>query len=275
MKKVRDQGECGSCWAIAVAAVMQAHAEIHSHTNRTFSTQELVSCVPNPQACGGDGGCKGATAELAFDYMNNHGLSTEEEFPYRAVTAKCPHSLVQVKVEAGSRQLFRRTSLRGNTRIVDEDAGAARMDFGMVGFLTLEENKYEPLKRALIERGPVVVSVAADGHWFSYGKGVFDLCNSRVINHAVALIGYGTDSASSLKFWHILNSWGASWGEDGFIRLVRGDDETNCGIDRQPDQGTGCRDGPKEVTVCGSCGILYDSALPLLTDVGVPKAFTK
>jgi cathepsin L len=267
MQHVKSQGSCGSCWAVAVSVVLQAHAEIYAHKpNRTFSAQELVSCVPNPDACGGDGGCRGATAELAFDYVNKHGIATENEFPYQAADITCPHSLVQVHVEAGSRQLLRRLSRTGNTRVAVESDNAARMDFGMQGFLRLPENKYEPLKRAVAEKGPVAVAVAADGQWFSYGKGVFDECDSRVINHAVVLIGYGVDAGSSLKFWNIQNSWGSAWGEYGFIRLVRGDDESNCGIDRQPEQGTACRGGPKEVTVCGACGILYDTALPLLAN---------
>lgn len=76
-RNVHNQGECGSCWAVASVSVLQAHAEIHTPQHaRPLSVQELVSCVKNPRKCGGSGACDGATAELAMDYVMRHGLST-------------------------------------------------------------------------------------------------------------------------------------------------------------------------------------------------------
>merc|ERR1719321_98370 len=68
-KTIPDQGMCGSCWAVAASTVLQAHAEIYTSKTRTFSVQEMVECIANPQECGGQGGCKGATMELAMDYV--------------------------------------------------------------------------------------------------------------------------------------------------------------------------------------------------------------
>jgi len=79
----------------------------------------------------------------------------------------------------------------------------------------------------------------------------------------VTLIGYGQD-ADGTKFWRIQNSWGPYFGENGRIRLLRQDDEESyCGLDRQPQQGSGCQGGPTEVQVCGMCGILYDTVVPI------------
>lgn len=103
--------------------------------------------------------------------------------------------------------------------------------------------------------------VTQGSHWFSYSSGVWPHCKKNsVVNHAVALFGYkaGPDS-----YWLIRNSWGRDWGEKGFIRLARSEnEESNCGVDKDPQQGTGCDGGPSEVTVCGACGILYDNVVP-------------
>jgi len=85
-KRNYNQGSCGSCWAIASSVLLEAHSEIHAADGqgRTFSAQELVSCVPNPNHCGGTGGCEGATIELAMEWTIKHGLASDTDVPYRA-----------------------------------------------------------------------------------------------------------------------------------------------------------------------------------------------
>merc|ERR1719335_1946694 len=78
-RHVRNQGDCGSCWAIAAATVLEGHAEIYTGKPRTFSAQQIVACTPNPRHCGGDGGCKGATAELAMEWVLKHGCPEESD----------------------------------------------------------------------------------------------------------------------------------------------------------------------------------------------------
>lgn len=88
--------------------------------------------------------------------------------------------------------------------------------------------------------GPIVVSVDAS-HWHSYESGVFNGCNytdNIDVNHAVVLVGYGTDEELG-DFWLIRNSWGTGYGENGYIRLAR-ESEVTCGVDSTPQHGTAC-----------------------------------
>jgi len=253
LQHIRDQGSCGSCWAVTAATVLDAHSELYSGSAaRSFSAQQLVSCVPNPQKCGGTGGCKGATVELAFEYALKNGLASDADVPYLASSSECERS-----VSKGSL-----LSLRGGGMFSSKPAGMTRTR----SWKRLPENKYEPLMRAVVEHGPVGVSAGASG-WSAYLTGIFDDCQTdTVINHAVTLIGYGQDVSTKTKYWSVQNSWGSSWGEGGRIRLLRTDaDEQNCGIDDKPLEGTACEGGPQQVTVCGMCGILYDSAVPIFS----------
>jgi len=237
--EIMDQGQCGSCWAVATTLTLRAHSELHA-TDTKFSTQELVSCSPNVKHCGGSGGCDGSTGELAFEYIMKHGLSTEEDFPYEGKTGECPKSLE-----------------------TSAEDGAGGASIGMTGWTKLSSNKLEPLQRALVEKGPAAVSVAADDYWFFYSSGIMDTCSTDdpIINHLVVLIGYGKDDKTG--YWQIQNSWGSSWGEDGHMKVLRTDDEeTFCGMDSKPQDGVACEGENDPVKVCGHCGILFDAVVP-------------
>jgi cathepsin L len=244
--RIRNQADCGSCWAIATATTLEAHAEIYTGKPRTFSAQQIVACTPNPRHCGGDGGCKGATAELAFDWVLKHGCAEESAIPYTGHDSACT---------MGSPTLDMMQVL---TRDSATATGAAA--FGMTGWETLPKNEYEPLARALAEQGPVAVSVAADT-WFNYDSGIFNACGKdAVIDHAVVAIGYGEEGGH--KYWVIQNSWGAEWGESGHIRLERHDTGDYCGMNNDPQKGVACEGETAPVPVCGMCGVLFDSVVP-------------
>jgi len=259
LKSIRDQGACGSCWAVATGTVLDAHSEIFSpaHGRRSFSVQDLVSCVPNPQSCGGTGGCEGATVELALDYAINYGIATAQDAPYQADSGICKNSIYAGAVALTSNIDTIDVAVQG----VHYATAKPATTMGMKAWERLPENGYEPLLRAVYEKGPVAVSVSAST-WSFYAAGVFDTCpEDAVIDHAVTLIGFGEQDGA--KYWLVQNSWGSSWGENGRIRVLRHDgEEQHCGTDRQPEVGTGCKGGPAEVRVCGMCGILYDTAVP-------------
>lgn len=83
------------------------------------------------------------------------------------------------------------------------------------------------------------------------------------IDHAIQLVGYGTDASLKMDYWLVRNSWTGSWGEQGYIRIARtSSEQTRCGTDKSPGDGNGCKGGPAQITVCGTCGILIDSCYP-------------
>jgi len=251
-QNVVDQGSCGSCWAVATAAMLQAHTEIHMGDSRSFSAQELVNCVPNPHECGGSGGCEGATVELAMKYVQEHGLSTLDQTPYSGVDEKCKAS--------------------GSSLI--EGTGTSLS--GLQSWETLPSNQAEPLMAAL-QRGPVAISAAA-ANWFSYSTGVFNSCEKdAVIDHAILMVGYGKDAGAN--YWTVQNSWSNLWGENGFIRIKRGntiqEDDDYCGTDSRPGDGIACKPYPDSVTVCGQCGLLYDSVSPKFANVAMLQSRRK
>lgn len=230
-RHIRNQGGCGSCWAIATASALETHLELAAHGNSTMlDFLHLVRCMPNPQRCGGTGGCDGATAELAFDYVKHHGIPT----------TKSSAELVQISS----------CESRGHVHVTAQ------------GFVQLPTNRVGPLLHAVATKGPVVVSADAS-NWFPYDMGIYDSCGpNAIVNHAVLLVGYGRDGSD--KYWLIRNSWGVEWGEGGLIRVLRHEnDDEYCGMDTNPQEGVGCANGPSQMRVCGMCGILADSSYPL------------
>jgi cathepsin L len=270
--KATDQQSCGSCWAYAATAALNAHAEINNNTQR-YSVAQIVACTPNPQQCGGSGGCDGATAELAYEYALTNGLKLEADFPARPGGAqaacpadqKAPDALLSTGIASkavlmpdGSETHMLPDELRGS------------FSMGMLGWSKLPENKEKPLVRALVEYGPLAVAVAAGSDWNWYYHGILTPqgCDrTHVISHAVVLYGYGKAMSTKhgeVRYWHIKNSWGQNWGEGGMLRLQRLDKEDEeCAWDNKPEVGSGCKGGPSKVWVCGSCGILYDAVMPM------------
>ena len=202
-----------------------------------LSPQQIAMCAPNPDSCGGTGGCNGATSELAFDYVAGmSGILEEYQLGYSAY--------------------------QGTNSACGFDASGATPVATIDGYIQLPENNYTSLMNAIAKVGPIAVSVDAS-NWHSYESGIFNGCNQEQpdINHAVTLVGYGEDNGQ--KYWTVRNSWSPSYGELGYIRVLRTDeDETNCGMDITPLDGSACAGETDPVKVCGTCGILYDSSYP-------------
>ncbi|KAL4508002.1 hypothetical protein ABPG72_021375 [Tetrahymena utriculariae] len=240
---VKDQGGCGSCWAFASAAVLESAAAIAAGPGqlKTLSTQQLVSCVPNPNQCGGTGGCSGAVAELAFSYTTLYGITSEYKYSYQ--------------------------SYFGTTYSCKYDPKTQSAEVINQGYANVTPNDQNALLQAVATVGPIAISVDAS-NWASYEEGVFDGCDYSKnvdINHAVVLVGYGTDPKYG-DYWLVRNSWGTDYGEDGYIRIKR-ESVAQCAMDTTPTDGFGCAGDEEPIKVCGMCGILSDSSYPLKVQV--------
>ena len=89
LSAVKNQGGCGSCWAFSATESIEADIAIETGTLPILAPQEFVDCVPNPEQCGGTGGCQGATAELAFNYTMTKGQILETDYKYTGQTGQC------------------------------------------------------------------------------------------------------------------------------------------------------------------------------------------
>jgi len=249
--EIPNQGGCGSCWTFAATGTIEAHLSIATGEEPfTLSEQNMLQCSPNPEQCGGTGGCDGSTAELAYNYIadittqQTGGMFTIGDVPYHAARSDWVGGCENVTA--------------GETPSV-----------GIEGWTMLESNDYKSVMNALAQVGPLAIAVAASD-WGMYEGGVFD-SQMTVVNHAVLLVGYGVDDDTDEKYYKVRNSWGSSFGEDGYIRLKRHDeDSTPCNTDNAPLVGVACAlddNGDmivtKPVQVCGACGVLFDVAYPV------------
>merc|ERR1712038_840314 len=217
VSEVKNQGQCGSCWAFCTTEMIESYAAIATGNLPELSTQQVTACTPNPLSRGGTGGCYGSIPQLGYTYIQLFGHAMESDYPYTS------------------------------------------------GTTTLAPNDQEAVMTHLAEVGPLAVAVYASG-WGGYSSGVYSGCaydSNIALNHAVQLVGYGTDEAEG-DYWIVRNSWGTGWGEGGYIRLAR-DVEAQCGTDSTPMDGTACVGGPgnDEQHVCGQCGVLFDVSWPL------------
>jgi cathepsin L len=233
---VKNQGDCGSCWTFGTAETIESQYAIKTKTLFTLSEEQIVECVPNPDACGGNGGCKGGTVQLAVEHlMKMGGITTEWMYPYSSyfgTTGTCKFT--------------------NKTKPV----------VNLTGYYQVPHNEYAPLMHAIANMGPTAISVDAST-WSTYEGGVYDGCNQKspTIDHSVVVVGYGEDPQHG-PYWLVRNSWGPTWGEKGYIRLKRST-EWNCGWDDHQSEGDECKNGPIE-RVCGTCGIWLDNVVPIV-----------
>ena len=193
VSSVKDQGQCGSCWAESTVGALEGAAFLNGSPLVNMSVQELVDCSHD-----GNDGCEGGLMDNAFKWVEtNGGLCLDEDYPYTARDGDC--------------------SMKCKNR------------FPISSYVDLVEGDEASLLPALVSVGPLAIAVDANS-FQTYSGGILPGkdCGSQ-LDHGVLLIGYGIDNG--VKYWTIKNSWGADWGENGFIRIERGVDA--CGISQQ------------------------------------------
>jgi C1A family cysteine protease len=194
---IKNQQSCGSCWAFSTACALEGAGKVSSGRLVSVSEQNIVDCDTSDSGCGG-----GIPARALQWSHRNGGVASESSYRYTARDGSCR---------------------RGVSKIIHNQ-----------GYQRVSSNENQ-IAQALAQYGPL--SIALDANGFSgYHGGVLrnPSCSISGLNHAVNIVGYGT---SGLQYWKVRNSWGTSFGEQGYIRMARGN--CQCGLCRQVVYATG------------------------------------
>ncbi|XP_051675874.1 cathepsin O isoform X1 [Oryctolagus cuniculus] len=193
VSQVRNQQMCGGCWAFSVVGAVESTWAIKGHPLEDLSVQQVIDCSYNNY------GCSGGSTLSALKWLNKTQvrLVNDSEYPFKARSGLChyfpsSHSGLSIK-------------------------GYSAYDFS---------DQEDEMAKSLLIYGPLVVIVDAVS-WQDYLGGVIQHhCSSGEANHAVLITGF--DKTGSIPYWIVRNSWGSSWGVDGYAHVKMGSNV--CGI---------------------------------------------
>jgi C1A family cysteine protease len=191
---VKDQGYCGSCWAFSATEQIESDSMRTLGTDYILSPEQVTQCAPIAQGCGG------GWTEVAYGYVHAAGgIETDDAYPYTSyngVTGTCHVEKSQEVVTVNS---F--TSISGG-------------ETDMANYV--------------LSTGPLSICLDAN-NWSTYSGGIMTVCGQQV-DHCVQAVG--VDTSSTGGYWIVRNSWGTSWGEDGYIYLAYG--KNTCNLTNDP-----------------------------------------
>jgi C1A family cysteine protease len=187
---VKDQAQCGSCWAFSTTGAVEGAVQVKTGRLTSVSEQQLVDCAGSS----GNQGCNGGLMDDAFNWIVSHnGIGSEASYPYTARDGTCK-DVPSVSTISGYK---------------DVQQGS------------------EPSLMSALAMQPISIAIEADQSSFqNYRSGVFTGPCGAQLDHGVLLVGSGTDGGQD--YWRVKNSWGASWGDHGFIRIIR--NKNMCGL---------------------------------------------
>jgi C1A family cysteine protease len=198
--QVKNQGQCGSCWAFSATGALEGLHAIKDGSLLAFSEQQLIDCSSSY----GNQGCGGGIMDNAFLYVEAYGIETEQDYPYTGVQGPCKYDKSKVK-------------------------------FANTGYVDVTPNNEKQLEAA-VNIGPVSVAVEADQPaWQMYTGGIVTANCGTNVDHGVLIVGYGVQGTQA--YWIVKNSWGPEWGENGYIRIAKGTSTNSpgmCGIATMP-----------------------------------------
>ncbi|CAL4134684.1 unnamed protein product [Meganyctiphanes norvegica] len=194
---VKNQGACGSCWAFSSTGALEGQHFRKTGELTSLSEQNLVDCSQHY----GNHGCHGGWMDSAFKYVrDNHGIDTEESYPYEHVDRQC----------------------RFNNSTIGADD---------VGYMDIRRGSEDAVKKAIATVGPVSIAIdAAVRTFMHYHTGVYNDtdCNPHKLDHGVLAVGYGV-TEDGVDYWLVKNSWGPHWGDNGYIKIARNQGNI-CGV---------------------------------------------
>ncbi|XP_010271530.1 PREDICTED: low-temperature-induced cysteine proteinase [Nelumbo nucifera] len=193
---VKDQGSCGACWSFSATGAIEGINKIVTGSPLSLSEQELVDCDRSYNS-----GCGGGLMDYAFQWViKNKGIDTEDDYPYQ-----------------GGERTCNKDKLRKHVVTID-------------GYTDVPSNSEKHLLQAVASQ-PVSVGICGSERAFQlYSKGIFSGPCSTSLDHAVLIVGYGSENG--VDYWIVKNSWGTRWGMNGYMHMLRnsGSPQGVCGI---------------------------------------------
>lgn len=190
---VRNQKECGGCWAFSVVGAVESAFAIKEKILEELSVQQVIDCAYSNY------GCHGGSILSALEWLNKTQvkLVKDSEYPFKANNGFCHYF------------------------------SASHSGFSVKGYYVYDfSGQEEEMAKALLTLGPLIVTVDAVS-WQDYLGGIIQHhCSSGESNHAVLITGF--DKTGSIPYWIVRNSWGSSWGVAGYVHVKMGGNI--CGI---------------------------------------------